>query len=81
MPKQHVEALIDRMKSDAAFRARILAIEEVDARMKIIESEGFECKKDDMQLYLENDLGKDGSQVVVLTDRGGCKGIYYGFCF
>jgi len=78
---EHVNAVIEKMKSDTAFRARVLAIEGVDARMQFLKREGFECKAGDVQLYLQSYVAKDGSQLVVLTEAGGCKGIYYGFCF
>ena len=51
------------------------------ARLEAINKEGFECKLDDIQLYLEHYVGKDGKQVVLLKTKGGCNGIWYGFCF
>lgn len=81
MSAEQVKALTERMKSDAAFRKRILAIEDVDKRMDLIRKEGFDCKIDDVQLYLESFIGQNGKQVVILTSKKGCNGIYYGFCF
>ncbi len=76
-----VKALIEKMRKDGTFRARILAIEDIDERMKFVAKEGFDCKIDDVQHYLRHYVGKDGTQAVVLTEKKGCNGIYYGFCF
>lgn len=81
MKTNTVQALIERMKSDTSFRERVLTIDDVDARMALINKEGYECKVGDVQLYLRHYNDKDRGQVVVLTDKGGCNGIYYGFCF
>jgi predicted ribosomally synthesized peptide with nif11-like leader len=81
MSLEQVNALIEKMKSDVVFRNRVLAIEGVEERMGFIKKEGFDCKVNDIQLYLANFENKDGSQMVVLTEKKGCNGIYYGFCF
>lgn len=81
MSVEQAKALIEKMKSDVSFRERVLAIQDVGARIELINREGFDCKVDDIQLYLENYVGKDGNQVVILTNKKGCNGIYYGFCF
>ncbi|HWY29063.1 MAG TPA: Nif11-like leader peptide family RiPP precursor [Candidatus Sulfotelmatobacter sp.] len=81
MDDRHVKALIEKMRSDVEFRERVLAIKELEARMELIKNEGFECKIGDVQLYLSHITSSDGSQAVVFTEMGGCKGIYYGFCF
>ena len=81
MENKQVKALIERMRSDAAFRKRVLAVEDLDARMELIEQEGFDCKLGDVQLYLRHYSGGDGGEAIVLTEKGGCRGIYYGFCF
>jgi len=75
-----VRGLIEKMRADAAFRKRVLAVEDIDARMELLKKEGFDCKVGDMQLYLRTYGGNEG-QAVVLTEKGGCNGIYYGFCF
>jgi predicted ribosomally synthesized peptide with nif11-like leader len=81
MSAEKVKAFIEKMKSDVAFRKRVLAVEGVEARMELVSREGFECKVDDLQLYLKSCVDQDGKQVVMLTEKGGCNGIYYGFCF
>jgi len=81
MEHNHVKQLIARMRSDPEFRKRVLAIEDLESRMELIRKEGFDCKIGDIQLYLMHKTESDGSHSVVLTEKGGCKGIYYGFCF
>jgi len=43
MSNEQAQAFIERMKNDEAFRARVLAEEDVAARMAIISAEGFDC--------------------------------------
>ena len=43
MSTEQAQAFVERMKSDDAFRARVLAEEDVAARMEIIGAEGFDC--------------------------------------
>lgn len=81
MPEDQVQALMEKMKSDKPFRDRVLAIEDVDARMEFLKREGYECKTGDVQYYLQNYIAKEGNQVLILTEKGGCNKIYYGFCF
>jgi len=81
MSLEQAKALIDKMKSDALFRERVLAIEGVEPRLEFLKKEGFDCKLEDIQLCLHNFVDSGGKQVVLLTEKGGCNGIYYGFCF
>ena len=37
-----VRALIERMKSDEAFRERVLAVAGADARLELVRAEGFD---------------------------------------
>lgn len=39
------KAFIAKMKSDVAFKERVLAIEDLAERFKLIKSEGFECSE------------------------------------
>jgi len=43
MSKEAAQAFIEKMKSDEAFRGRVLAEEGVEARMVLIGAEGFDC--------------------------------------
>ena len=37
------KAFVEKMKSDKAFRARVMAEEDVEARLALITAEGFDC--------------------------------------
>ena len=43
MSAEQAHAVIEKMKSDGAFRAKVMAVEGVSARMEIIKAEGFAC--------------------------------------
>ncbi|MEI6450628.1 MAG: Nif11-like leader peptide family RiPP precursor [Actinomycetes bacterium] len=43
MSEEQAKACVERLKSDEAFRARVMAEEDVDARMALISAEGFDC--------------------------------------
>jgi predicted ribosomally synthesized peptide with nif11-like leader len=43
MSKEAAQAFIERMKSDADFRAKVMAEEDVEARLALIGAEGFDC--------------------------------------
>ena len=43
MSAEQAHAVIEKMKTDAAFRARVMAVEGVSARMEIMRAEGFAC--------------------------------------
>jgi predicted ribosomally synthesized peptide with nif11-like leader len=40
---EQARACVEKMKFDAAFRARVMAVEGMSARMEIIKAEGFAC--------------------------------------
>ena len=48
MSKEASQAFIERMKSDEAFRGRVLAEEGVEARMALIVAEGFDCSAEEI---------------------------------
>ena len=43
MSEEQAKACVEKLKSDEAFRARVMAVEDVDARMALIGAEGFDC--------------------------------------
>ena len=43
MSVDQAKAFVEKMKADEAFRARVMAVEDVDARMALIVAEGFDC--------------------------------------
>ncbi|NTV07911.1 MAG: Nif11-like leader peptide family natural product precursor [Chlorobium limicola] len=46
------KALYERLQADEVFRNRILAANEMEKRMEIIESYGFDCSNDEVQMVL-----------------------------
>ena len=48
MSGDQAKAFIERMKSDEAFRAKVMAEEDVEARMALISAEGFDCSAEEI---------------------------------
>ena len=48
MSEEAAMAFIEKMKSDEAFRARVLAEEGVEARLALIGAEGFDCSAEEI---------------------------------
>ena len=48
MSKEAAQELVEKMKSDEAFRARVMAEEDVEARMALIGAEGFDCSAEEI---------------------------------
>ena len=60
MSKEAAQAFIERMKSDADFRAKVMAEEDVEARLALIGAEGFDCSAAEigaLQELTEAELG------------------------
>ena len=49
MSEQAVKARVERMKTDEAFRARVLAVEDAKERPAFIRSEGFDCAAEEIE--------------------------------
>ena len=49
MSLDSAKAFIEKMKSDAAFNERVLAIEDVAGRLLLIKSEGFDCTEEQIK--------------------------------
>ena len=61
MSQEAAKAFIERMKSDEAFRARVMAEEGVEARMALITAEGFDCSAEEIGALQEmNEAELDG---------------------
>ena len=67
MSEEAAMAFIEKMKSDEAFRARVLAEEGVEARLALIGAEGFDCSAEEIGALQE--LGDAELSGAV---RGGC---------
>ena len=48
MSQESAKAFVERMKSDEKFRTKIIAVEDVSARAKLIQSEGFDCSAEEI---------------------------------
>ena len=48
MSEDQAKAFVEKMKSDEAFRARVMAEEGVAARMALIGAEGFDCSVEEI---------------------------------
>ncbi|NTU68883.1 MAG: Nif11-like leader peptide family natural product precursor [Chlorobiaceae bacterium] len=59
MSVEHAKAFIEKMKTDEAFREKIMAIETPEERLKAIGEAGFECTGEEI-----NDAAEDVRQVV-----------------
>jgi len=53
MSVDQAKAFVEKMKSDEAFRARVLAEEDVAARMEIIGAAGFDCSAEEIAALQE----------------------------
>ncbi len=49
MSLDQARAFIVKMKSDVAFKERVLAIEDVAERFNLIKSEGFDCSEEEIK--------------------------------
>ncbi len=49
MSKEQAKAVIEKMKADVVFREHVLAIEDVDMRIKFINEEGFICNMEEIR--------------------------------
>ena len=53
MSEDQVKAFVEKMKSDEAFRAKVMAEEDVEARMTLIGAAGFDCSDEEIAALLE----------------------------
>jgi len=49
MSVEQAKAFIEKMKTDVAFRKRVLSIEDVDKRITFINKEGFICNMEEIK--------------------------------
>jgi len=49
MSEDQAKAFVEKMKSDEAFRARVMAVEDVTERMGLINAEGFDCSAEEIE--------------------------------
>ena len=61
MSEEQAKAFVEKMRSDDAFRAKVMAEEDVEARMALIGAEGFDCSAEEigaLQELGEAELGR-----------------------
>ena len=49
MSAEQAYAFVHKMKNDEAFAARVKAVEDVAARMELINAEGFDCSAEEIK--------------------------------
>ena len=49
MSQKATRAFIEKMKTDEVFRTKVMAIEDVAARARFINTEGFECSPEELK--------------------------------
>ena len=72
MSKEAAQAFVEKMKSDEAFRERVMAEEDVEARMALIGAAGFDCSAEEIGALQE--LGEADLSGAV---GGGDAGLYF----
>ena len=61
MSEDQAKAFVEKMKSDDAFRDKVMAEEDVEARMALIGAEGFDCSAEEIGALQElGDAELDG---------------------
>jgi len=82
MSEEAARAFIERMKSDDAFRATVLAEDDVEARIALIRAEGFDCSVEEIgalqelsEAELDGVAGGDCSPVCCGANWGQDEGI------
>ena len=61
MSEDQAKAFVEKMKSDEAFRARVMAEEDVETRLVLIGAEGFDCSAEEIGALQElSDAELDG---------------------
>ncbi|NTV03199.1 MAG: Nif11-like leader peptide family natural product precursor [Chlorobiaceae bacterium] len=69
MSLEQAKAFIEKMKTDEAFREKIMAIETPEERLKAIAEAGFECTGEEI-----NEAGADVGEAA--GGRAYCKALY-----
>ena len=71
MSADHANAFIEKMKSDEAFRADVMAVADVSARLRFISAQGFDCTAEEIDSLQE--LRESELNGVVGGDRYGSR--------
>jgi predicted ribosomally synthesized peptide with nif11-like leader len=78
MSQEQAKELITRMKSDASFMDRVLAIKDVDERIAFINDAGFHCTLSEIEQeqknLMENQIeGAAGGNLLWCSELGLCR--------
>ena len=57
MSQEQAQAFIEKMKIDAGFSERIMALDDPQARLQMIHDEGFDCSAEEIEA-VSDELGK-----------------------
>ncbi len=68
MSQTAAKAFVERMKTDEVFKTKIMAVSDPDARIKLIQAEGFDCTAEDIGMLAEE--VSDESLLAGLTGGG-----------
>ena len=85
MSVEQAKAFIERMKSDEAFREKVLAIEDAAGRLACIRGEGFECSLEEINEMDESFTGVEAglagcaAKGLPYIDRQLCSGVGVGY--
>jgi predicted ribosomally synthesized peptide with nif11-like leader len=63
MSLEQAKAYIEKIKSDTAFRERVMAIGDIEARMALVKEAGFNCTADEIR-ELQSQLQSEGKKGV-----------------
>jgi len=64
MSKKSVQAFIEKMKSDEAFSAKIMAVADSAERMDLVQAEGFDFTAEEIKVQA-SELSDDDLEVIV----------------
>ena len=64
MSQESAQAFVEKMRSDEAFSAKVMAAEDGAARTAIIRAEGFDCSADEIEA-VSAELGEHELRAVV----------------
>jgi predicted ribosomally synthesized peptide with nif11-like leader len=68
MSVEQAKAFIEKMKTDEAFREKVMSIEDAAGRIACIQSEGFECTEEEI-----NEVAQEGADGIAGGTFGYCR--------
>ena len=71
MSMEQAKLFIERMMKDEEFRTRIMAVDDVAERMKIVNAEGYDCTSEEIKTMSE-DISDNSVVGIAGGGVGGC---------